>query len=180
MEITGQTEPVFDIRECIDDHKETIMKPLWVLLASGTVLVELSVQPAIAQAPRPQIGVPPTTPYQGPVLSPYLNLFRRDTLPAINYYGIVRPQFDVNASLQQLQEQSLQNRQELTAEAERVAPTTGHPVQFQNQGPYFLTLNRPTVAGGKGAVTTFRPRPQLPPTGAPTGYPTPTGPAGRQ
>jgi hypothetical protein len=152
--------------------EEISMRPFWVALASGTVFVWLSLQTAAAQPPRPQLGVAPTNPYQGPALSPYLNLFRRDTLPAINYYGIVRPQFETNASLQQLQEQSLQTRQEVTAEAERFAPTTGHPVQFQNQGPYFLTLNRPTV-GSREPLTTFRPRPQLPPTGAPTGYPTP-------
>jgi hypothetical protein len=127
---------------------------------------------AAAQAPNPQLGVPPAATYQGPVVSPYLNLLRRDTLPAINYYGIVRPQFDYNSSIRQLQDQSLQTRQEVASEAERVAVTTGHPVQFQNQAPYFLTLNRPTVIS-RAPLTNFRPRPQLPPTGAPAGYPTP-------
>src|SRR5579871_3196891 len=136
------------------------MKPLWITLASGTLLAGLGSPTAVAQpqqAIRTQLGVPPVNPYQGPALSPYLNLFRRDTLPAINYYGIVRPQFDTNASIQQLQEQSLQTRQEVTTEAERLAPTTGHPVQFQNQGAYFLTLNRQTVVS-RTPLTTFRPK----------------------
>ena len=145
---------------------------LATLFAAGTLFASVGNQPALAQMLNPQLGVPPTTPYQGPAVSPYLNLFRRDTLPAVNYYGIVRPQFEFNNSLQQLQGQALQTRQEVNAEAEQLAPSTGHPVQFQNQGRYFQTINRPTVLNAP-ATTIFRPRPMLPATGVPTGYPVP-------
>jgi hypothetical protein len=37
-----------------------------------------------------------------PTVSPYLNLNRAGSNPAINYYGLVRPQMDTNRSFQQL------------------------------------------------------------------------------
>src|SRR5688500_1448403 len=42
--------------------------------------------------PAPGVGAPPR-----PVVSPYLNLARRDVNPAVNYYGIVRPQLATSA-----------------------------------------------------------------------------------
>jgi hypothetical protein len=139
------------------------------------------VGPSLAQAQfpaqqiNPQLGMPPPGLNPGAAVSPYLNLLRRETIPGINYYGIVRPQVEFGNSILQLQEQGLLTRQEVNSEAERFAPTTGHPVQFQNAGRYFQTLNRQTTANALNATpaTTFKPKAQLPPTGAPSGYPVP-------
>src|SRR4051794_19633319 len=46
-----------------------------------------------------------TPPSARPAVSPYLNLTRTGTDPAINYYGIVRPQLEFNNSIQNLNRQ---------------------------------------------------------------------------
>jgi hypothetical protein len=53
---------------------------LAAMLAAGVVYAQAPIAP---QAP--------TQPYSPPVVSPYLNLLNRGN-PAINYYGLVRPQ----------------------------------------------------------------------------------------
>ncbi len=62
----------------------------WLLLSSGE---------ASAQYQRPPQASGP----HGQPVSPYLNLLNRRTNPAINYYGIVRPQVQFNQAIQQQQ-----------------------------------------------------------------------------
>src|SRR5262249_8648545 len=81
-------------------------------------------------------GGPTTPPY-----SPYLNLLRPGN-PAINYYGLVRPQFDFRQQIQGLQQ--LTAPATLEAQTANTLPTTGHPVQFLNYSHYFGgAINRP-------------------------------------
>jgi predicted alpha/beta hydrolase len=74
-------------------------------------------------------------------VSPYLNLARRDINPAINYYGLVRPQFELRNTLQQfgnqitgLEQQQAALGNEFTADL----PVTGQRAGFQTQNRYFF------------------------------------------
>lgn len=93
----------------------------WLLLA----------QPAVAQPPG-------GGPVLSPPFSPYLNLARPGTNPAINYFGIVRPQAQLANSLQSLQRQInplvAANGTDTSAEQPVV---TGHPFGFQNHLGFF-------------------------------------------
>jgi hypothetical protein len=86
-----------------------------------------------------------------PTVSPYLNLNRSGTSTAINYYGIVRPQFQARATFQSLEQMAESNRQainEVGAPATGL-PTTGHNVAFLNTSGYFMTLGG---TGGQGGL----------------------------
>jgi hypothetical protein len=107
--------------------------PRFVLAAVG-FWVLLTPRPAAAQIP---IGRPATSPFYQPPISPYPNLFRGGN-PAINYYGLVRPQQTFTNSLQQLQQQQLGTQAPLvTAETNAALPVTGHLTQFMNFGPFY-------------------------------------------
>ena len=105
---------------------------LALVLASGTVYA----QPLAPQAPTQQ-------PYSPPVFSPYLNLLNRGN-PAINYYGIVRPEVQEQQQLQRLQFGLARTNAEIeatTSTAPGLLPTTGHTVGFMTQARYFGTVN---------------------------------------
>src|SRR5439155_25802818 len=83
--------------------------------------------PATAQALRPFAPG-----YGGnPAISPYLNLLQRGN-PAVNYYGLVRPQQQYNASLNTLEQQVQASRVAQTASENANVPATGHPIYFLN------------------------------------------------
>lgn len=104
--------------------------------------------PLAAQFPAgPQLGAP-----SRPTFSPYLNLTRGGSSAAINYYGIVRPQFQARAAFQSLEQQAAANRQainDLGAPATGL-PDTGHGVAFLNTGGYFMNLNPGRGIGAQG------------------------------
>jgi hypothetical protein len=78
-----------------------------------------------------------------PTVSPYLNL-ARPGLPAINYYGLVRPQLQTDAFIQQqlaLQQSGVNTGTVVDPNAP--LPATGTTVRFQSQAAYFGTI-RPT------------------------------------
>src|SRR5438128_1921378 len=108
-----------------------------LLIASLTslgLLISLGQDQAMAQAPRPTV-------------SPYLNLLRPNTAPGINYYGLVRPQNDVNNALGRLQQQTTAEQQTVSnLETASTLPATGHAVGFQNYQRYFMNL------GGTGGA----------------------------
>jgi hypothetical protein len=101
-----------------------------------------------AQPPGPgrPLGLGPVT---NPTVSPYLNLLRPGSSPAINYYGLVRPQVDFQQSIQALQMQmsGVQQTQDMMRGMD--AGATGHPVYFLNYGGYFQT-----TTGGRPVGTT--------------------------
>lgn len=100
-----------------------------------------------------QVGSPPAR----PTASPYLNLLRPGASPAVNYYGLVRPEMNNRQNLQSLQSATaanqrtigdLQNGGELSA--------TGVPTQFLNHGSYFLNQGTGGFGGrGGNARTSF-------------------------
>jgi len=68
-------------------------------------------------------------------LSPYLNLVRGGN-PAVNYYGLVRPQVDSRNAIQQLQQQSSAAPANSGLTTDGLA-NSGHPVQFMNFSHYY-------------------------------------------
>ncbi|MCI0461936.1 MAG: hypothetical protein L0Z62_33710 [Gemmataceae bacterium] len=87
-----------------------------------------------------------------PTVSPYLNLTRRDSNPAINYYNLVRPEFAFRKAIGQLEQQSTTTQQTLTdLQTGESLPATGHPVAFQSHLRYFQNL------GATRSPTTARP-----------------------
>jgi hypothetical protein len=91
-------------------------------------------------------------PYTRPAVSPYLNLLRRGSSPAINYYDLVRPQVEFRNSIQRLQQQQTDLSQDVAAGQQALPPlTTGHPAEVMNYGPYFMTMGGPTA--GRRTVT---------------------------
>jgi hypothetical protein len=114
-------------------------------LASCVLFCLLVAATADAQVVSPQ--------YQPrPPVSPYLNMLRGGN-PAINYYGVVRPQAQTAQALQQLQNQQLvlptvRANVPLTDDDLTLGvPTTGHPVQFMNYGQFFPQPGNRTGAG---------------------------------
>lgn len=111
------------------------MRPAFIALAYTLAATTL-----YAQAPMaPQA---PTRPYSPPVFSPYLNLLNRGN-PAINYYGIVRPEVQDQQQLQTLQFGLARTNAEIeaTTATPGLLPTTGHTVGFMTQARYFNTVN---------------------------------------
>jgi hypothetical protein len=104
----------------------------------------LAGQSARAQQPG---GLDPS---RRPAVSPYVNLLRTGSSPAINYYGIVRPEIMFGNALNQLQSQqaTLANQQQDQAAAIAL-PATGHRSGFMTQGKYFMS------SGGQTSATTF-------------------------
>ncbi|QDU24156.1 hypothetical protein [Urbifossiella limnaea] len=104
---------------------------------------------AKAQPPVPG-GVGGAGNIQRPSFSPYLNLLRSGS-PALNYYGLVRPDQQFRQSITNLQGSVAANQQAiggLQSEVEVGAPVTGHPTQFLNYGGYFLNSGPGSVGGG--------------------------------
>ena len=88
-----------------------------------------------------QVYQPQTNPFGQPAFSPYLNLNRPGN-PAVNLYGLVRPQQDVNRQLQglQLQQQGVMAQLGVGGEDEVATASyaiTGHSTVFFNTSHYF-------------------------------------------
>jgi hypothetical protein len=112
------------------------MKLSW-FAAVCAVGVTLSVGTAKVSAQPPVPGGGYSRP---PAFSPYLNLLRAGGSPALNYYGIVRPQQQFRESIQNLSNDVNLNEQAIgnLAATGGALPTTGHPTQFMNLGGYFM------------------------------------------
>jgi hypothetical protein len=104
---------------------------------------------ALAQYPyQRRFGQPPA----GATATPYLNLIRRGN-PAINYYGLVRPQANFQAEMQALQQRINSAQREIDARGETNGlPATGHPTYFMNYSHYYPAYGTP------GMAPTGRPR----------------------
>jgi hypothetical protein len=87
----------------------------------------------------------------GSVGSPYLNLLRGGSGAAINYYGIVRPQQNLQMSLQGLQQQMFSGGGEQDDAQASPGVILGTRVRFLNTGGYFLNLNGGTTLMGGGS-----------------------------
>lgn len=131
------------------------MRSALMFVAAGTALAAGSrYSPASAQ---PQAPVSPIQ--QRPTFSPYLNLLRggSGSSPALNYFGLVRPEIQFRQQGNMLQQQVLQNNQaiqglnnELAVGADPSLPITGRGASFGYYSHYFPAL------GGAGGGTAGR------------------------
>jgi hypothetical protein len=112
------------------------------LIVMATVL-----SPSVADAQPPLPGT------ARPTFSPFLNLARQGGTPALNYYGLVRPEMQFNQSLQNLQGAIGTNQQAIGDLQAGGVPATGHATQFLNYGGYFLNNGAPAVNQGYGVGT---------------------------
>src|SRR5258707_10793585 len=102
--------------------------------------------PGRGEAQPAVIGRPPG--YVGAPVSPYLNLLRQGSPAGVNYYDLVRPQFQFQNSIQALQQQVTTLGSQVAADEAQGAsgmPVTGHPAQFFNYLHYFSAR---TAQGG--------------------------------
>jgi hypothetical protein len=109
---------------------------------------------------QPQIGTyntPVVNPR--PVVSPYLNLNHGVGNPAVNYYGLVRPQIENHQAIQNLQQQvqttqgMMQQNQPGALPTEEMSPTGRAVGGYLNFSHYFPLLPK---SGGGGAGTGTR------------------------
>jgi hypothetical protein len=132
----------------------------WTAVIAGAFTSWATGDRALAQVPlQPGISV-----QNRPLISPYINLLRNNptgftnpALNAINYYGLVQPQFAFQGTINGLQQQVANNQQLITTGlgAATTVPMTGHPAYFLTNGGYFLNNLRggPTgFAGGAGGA----------------------------
>jgi hypothetical protein len=87
-----------------------------------------------------------------PAVSPYINLLRPGSSTALNYYGLVRPQFDTLAGFQAVQQRFGQLQTGIQTgggESSDGFLMTGHAASFMNYGGYFMTTN---VGAGMSAI----------------------------
>lgn len=102
-----------------------------------------------------------------PIYSPYLNLTRGGS-PALNYYGLVRPEMQFRKSIQNLAGEIEANQQAVGSLNSSMTgsdlPFTGHATQFMNLGGYFMN-NGSSLGGGTsryGSSTLNLTRPSAP------------------
>jgi hypothetical protein len=120
----------------------------------GLVAVVLTVLPVPAAWAQQYIG--PSGPASSrPAISPYLNLLRSGQPPGLNYYNLVRPEFEFRGNINQLQAQTTANRQAInTVDTALSTPITGHRSGFMTYGGYFLNNNaQGNLPGRTGAIT---------------------------
>lgn len=136
------------------------MKRLLIVLGLFGLVLVYAPAPAWAQ-PYNQPGN--LNPYARPVTSPYLNLLNRQgNIPAVNYYGIVRPEIAFRNSIQQLRQQDAQIQQNVNGlEEAATLPVTGHTSGFMNYRSFFMTMGRPG-AGATAPITAAPTRPAQP------------------
>jgi hypothetical protein len=124
-----------------------------VILLSAGVWLTLGGQSARAQFPyqRPQ-----TNPFNQPVVSPYLNLFRQGAGVSNNYFNLVRPQQQFNNDFTRLSYGQAQLGQAIAAgqESQPYLPPTGHATGFGTHLKYFQTQYRAGALAGASAIGT--------------------------
>src|SRR5262249_44181189 len=102
----------------------------------------------LTQGAQAQVQVTPYRPGAGtgraPV-SPYLQLTRPGN-PALNYYNLVRPEFEFRNDYQSLKQQVNRQEANLDQVTEQVIPTTGHTTSFLNYSHFYPR------AGGAGVI----------------------------
>ena len=122
------------------------------LLIPAITLVVLTMVSADLEAQAPNQRMRRPSVRNNPPVSPYLNLLRRDSSVANNYFNLVRPEQEFrqgiinnNQQISHLQQQtsSLQIQQNDTTmylrrqAAGSTLGATGHPTSFMNYGQYY-------------------------------------------
>jgi hypothetical protein len=130
----------------------------WLMNRVSVVVTVLFVFGA-AHGAQAQYLQPETAPYGGQTYVPYLNMLRGGN-PAVNYFGLVRPQLQTQATFQQLQSEITRPMPAPVAPPRNrgVADTGSAPGRFMQYNQYFNTLSSPravnyqTVPGSTAAT----------------------------
>jgi hypothetical protein len=72
-------------------------------------------------------------------------MLRRGNSPALNYFGLVRPELNFMNSLNSLQQQVGNDQQAIGDLQADNLPTTGHSAMFLNTRGYFQSMNGATA-----------------------------------
>jgi hypothetical protein len=96
-------------------------------------------------------GIPFGGPAYQPPVNPIVNITRQGAPPGLNYYNIVQPQLQFQASISQLQQQTTQLQAAATAVGPGATLTSGHPVFYGNLTHYYSTRGLAGVGAGAGA-----------------------------
>jgi len=127
------------------------MKPSRLLRWPALTLLPLAVAGSASAQYRPAYPL-----YSQPAVSPYLNLLRAGAPPGINYYGIVQPEVQFRAGLQQVGLQTSANQQAIAGlQSPTALPATGHAVGFQNHLGYFQNIGAPGQSFGGALGQSF-------------------------
>jgi hypothetical protein len=119
------------------------------LLRSAAYLSVVLLSGSLASRVEAQGYIPPRaggiSPITQPVYSPYLNLLRSGGTTSQNYFGLVRPEFDLRTAAGTLQQQVAQSDQAINGLAYGGGPgyaplVTGHVASFLNTRNHFLSL----------------------------------------
>ncbi len=137
--LTNDSSACLQLLSAFENHGGNVMKRNPFVLLAAIFVVGLSAARGPAQY------VPGSAPGRRPALSPYLNLDRPGN-PGINYYGLVRPQFQVQGALQKLSN-SVNSLESNQAPAQDIPLQTGHASSFMTQSKYFMT----NAAGNRGS-----------------------------
>jgi hypothetical protein len=100
--------------------------------------------------------MPPGGPVQRPTFSPYLSLLSSTGSPALNYFGLVRPQQQMAQQFGQLQAQQQRTAAAVnqaigqeTAVLNEILTPTGNVATFNNTGNYFNRFGSQNAAFGR-------------------------------
>jgi hypothetical protein len=107
-----------------------------------------------------------------PTVTPWLNLYRGGSSPNLNYYNLVRPEFDFRGAIGQLQVQTNTNQQSITDLNVPAGPlVTGHAAGFMTHRNFFQTQSASAPGGTAVAAGGFSTanRPKGAPTAGSTG-----------
>jgi hypothetical protein len=105
-------------------------------------------------------GRGPAYPGQRPTYSPYLNLFRGGN-PVLNYYGLVKPEFEFRGAVAGLRTQVAGAQSDINAlqAGDTTLPATGRKVGFMTQSKYFMTMSGAlNPAGGRSVAVRGQPQ----------------------
>lgn len=129
-------------------------------LGAAALLILCSVGANYARAQFGTLGQPPQR--SRPTVSPYINQGIGGGINAFNYYGIIKPQFETNRQIHQLQSgmQLLNPDGSLKGALDQGQPNalggmqTGHPATYFNYSHYF-PMSAGSTGGAGGANTGF-------------------------
>ncbi len=122
------------------------MKNISARLILAACIVSLSARASHAQRPGAPAGFGAGA--GRPTISPYLNLANSGD-PAVNYYGLVRPQVAYNRAIQNLNS----DLNYLESSSTNDSPSqTGHRSSFMTQGGYFMNNGAAPKSSGNNQV----------------------------
>jgi hypothetical protein len=114
-----------------------------LMIAVCVPAASAQVRPEMNPAQRNRVTRRAAAAQRTPSFSPYLNLLRNDTNPALNYYTLVRPQVrqDQTNRMRQAELDELQNEMEPQSSHQRGTPqrvrATGHASRYMDYQRYF-------------------------------------------